>query len=486
MLDLLIIGAGVNGAGIARDAAGRGLSVALVDRGDLGGGTSSASTKLIHGGLRYLELHEYSLVRKALAEREVLLSIAPHLAWPLAFVLPHVPALRPRWMIRTGLFLYDHLARRREVPGSSAIRLRHDPAGTGLQPRYASGFRYWDGWIDDARLVVLNARDAADHGARVLPRTPIVSVRRDGPGWRVALASGEAIVARHIVNATGPHAGEVASGLLGLADAPRLALVQGAHLVVRRVNPTDDAYILQGPDRRIVFVIPYEGRFSLVGTTERAIAHPADARVTDEEEAYLLAAANRYLARPLAAPDIVHRFVGVRPLVAEDGVSARETTRDWRLIAHTGQPATTIVGGKLTTYRLLAEAVVDRIAPGTPRWTATRALPGGDFARGPTERAGTAFARWLAVAVRAHPAIAPATVTRLARSYGTGAEPLLAEPGRDLGGVYEAELAYLAQREWATTADDVLWRRTKLGLHLDTAARARVATWFGEAARVAG
>ena len=374
MLDVLIIGAGINGAGIARDLAGRGRTVALVDKGDIGGGTSSASTKLIHGGLRYLELYEFGLVRKALAEREVLLRIAPHLAWPLAFVLPHAPELRPRWMIRAGLFLYDHLAARREVPGSAGIDLARDPAGAGLANRKARGFRYWDGWVDDARLVVANARDAARMGAQVILRDGVRAARHDGAGWAVTLASGRTLAARSIVNAAGPWAEQVARGVLGVNDAPRLSLVQGAHLVVRRVNPTEDAYILQGADRRIVFVLPYEQAYSLIGTTERAIDDPADAACTPPEEAYLLASANRWLAAPLGPGDVVHRFAGVRPLIAEEGKTERETTRDWRLVGH-GADALTIVGGKLTTYRLLSAEVAARLAPGTADWTGGVALP---------------------------------------------------------------------------------------------------------------
>ena len=482
MLEVLIIGAGINGAGIARDLAGRGRTVALVDKGDIGGGTSSASTKLIHGGLRYLELYEFGLVRKALAEREVLLHIAPHLAWPLAFVLPHAPELRPRWMIRAGLFLYDHLAARREVPGSNGIDLARDPAGAGLANRAARGFRYWDGWVDDARLVVANARDAARMGAQVILRDGVNAARREGEGegdgWAVTLASGRTLRARFIVNAAGPWAEQVARGVLGVNDTPRVNLVQGAHLVTRRVNPTEDAYILQGADRRIVFVIPYEQEYSLIGTTERAIDDPADAACTPDEEAYLLAAANRWLAAPLGPGDVVHRFAGVRPLIAEDGKSERETTRDWRLVAH-GANALTIVGGKLTTYRLLAEEVAARLAPGTADWTAGVPLPGGALPGLAEDGAVAAFAQFEAGLGRAHPGVPAATVHGLARRHGTEAEPILAHPGDDLGGMFEAELDHLRTHEWAVSAEDALWRRTKLGLHLDATARARVTAWFG-------
>ncbi len=480
MFDVLVIGAGINGAGIARDLAGRGRRVALVDKGDIGGGTSSASTKLIHGGLRYLELFEFGLVRHALAEREVVLDIAPHLAWPLAFVLPHAPDQRPRWMIRAGLWLYDNLARRREVPASASVDLARDPAGRGLAGRWRKGFRYWDGWVDDARLVVANARDAARLGAEVILRDGVRRAAPDGPGWAVTLASGRQLAARHIVNAAGPWAEEVARAVLGVNDAPHLALVQGTHLVTRRVNPTEDAYILQGPDERIVFVIPYEGQFSLVGTTERAIDAPGDAAPTDEEQAYLLEAANRYLAQPLTSADVVHRFAGVRPLVKEAGKSNRETSRGWQLVQH-AHASTTIVGGKLTTYRLLAEEVARYLAPATHDWTAGATLPGGGIARAQGESAGSAFARFAAELGHAHPAIAAATVHRMARCYGTEATDMLDRPGSDVGGMPEAELNHLRRHEWAVCGEDVLWRRTKMGLHLSASGQTLVADWFTRA-----
>jgi glycerol-3-phosphate dehydrogenase len=476
MLDLLVIGAGINGAGIARDAAGRGLRVALVDRGDVGGGTSSASTKLIHGGLRYLETHEFRLVAKALAEREVVLANAPHIAWPLGFVLPHAGDLRPAWMIRAGLLLYDHLARRVEVPGSRGLNLARDPAGRGLRAGLTRGFRYWDGWIDDARLVVLNARDAAARGAEVVLRDGVARARRIDGGWEAALDSGRVLRARRLVNAAGPWAHEVATRVLGLNDAPRLRLVQGAHIVTHRVNPTDDSYILQGADRRIVFVIPYEERFSLIGTTERAIAAPDDAACSADEEAYLLAAANRWLRAPLSPADIVHRFAGVRPLIEEAGVSDREASRDWRLHAHRPD-AVTVLGGKLTTYRLLAQETARWAAPGSRDWTHAAPLPGGDVPRRVGEGAVAAFARFAAGLEATFPGRG---ATALARRYGADAEAMLETPGRDLGdGVTEAEIAHLATREWAATPDDILWRRTKLGLRVGPATRANIAAMLG-------
>ena len=480
--DLLIIGGGINGAGIARDAAGRGLRVALADAGDLGGATSSASTKLIHGGLRYLEFYQFGLVRKALAERETLLDIAPHLTWPQSFVLPHAPEARPEWMLRAGTWLYDHLARRDVVPGSERIDLRHDRAGRPLQPQFRSAFRYWDGWVDDARLVIANAQDVRARGGTVMPRTRVTrAIFADGV-WTAALDHGGTVTARYIVNAAGPWAEEVARTVLGLNDAPALRLVQGSHLVTRRVHLGRDAFMLQQPDGRIVFVIPYERDFSLIGTTEHGIDTPGAVAVSDAEADYLLAAVNRYLVRPLTPADIVHRFAGVRPLILEAGKGDRETSRDFTLVNH-GVPALTVVGGKITTYRILAEAVMKVVAPKTRQWTATAPLPGGDIPRHGKENGQTAFKRWLGELMQAHENYDPQLIRRLAHTLGTAAEPLLAAGlGDNLGGVFEAELAHFRDVEWATTAADVLWRRTKLGLHLDAAAKARVAAWFGEAA----
>ena len=480
--DLLIIGGGINGAGIARDAAGRGLSVAVIEAGDLGGATSSASTKLIHGGLRYLEFYAFGLVRKALAEREVLLDIAPHISWPQSFVLPHSPEQRPEWILRAGLFLYDNLARRDVVPGSSRIDLRQDRAGRALAPEWTRGFRYWDGWIDDARLVIANLQDCRARGGLILPRTRAVRAEHDGSRWTVTLGDGRTLYAARIINAAGPWAESVARSVLGRNDAPALRLVQGSHIVTRRVHLGRDAFMFQQPDGRIIFVIPYERDFSLIGTTERDIAAPEAAHITEDETDYLLGAANRYLARPLAREDVVHRFSGVRPLILESGKGDRETTRDYKLVEHAGVPAMTIVGGKITTYRVLAEDVMKRIAPGSRPWTATAPLPGGDIDRLAGENGQDAFKRWMTNLTAAESNYDPKLIKRLAITIGTATEALLAGGlGANIGGMFEAELDHYVRNEWATTADDVLWRRTKMGLHVGNSGKAAIANWFGEA-----
>ena len=484
--DLVVIGGGINGCGIAADASGRGLSVLLAEQADLASGTSSASSKLIHGGLRYLEHYEFRLVREALAEREVLLAKAPHIIWPLRFVLPHVPGLRPRWMIRAGLFLYDHLARRRAIPGSAAIDLRRDSGGQPLQDQLTQGFAYWDCWVDDARLVVLNARMAADRGAEILTRTRVTSAEADGQFWRVRIEAGyqvREVRARALVNAAGPWA-ERAGALVkasGIAR-PHLRLVKGSHIVVPRIAGANDAYLLQSADGRVVFTLPYEDSFTLIGTTDVAFSgDPATAGITPDEEKYLLGLAGRFFKVPLNACDIVWHYAGVRPLYDDAAANPSAVTRDYHLELAAGRglpPLLTVLGGKVTTYRRLAEEALDRLAPHLaphlakvgPAWTAKAPLPGGDIPGGD-------FAAYLADLQRRKPGFDPEYLRRLARRHGTIADAILADARSeaDLGqhfgaGLTEREVVHMRDREWAKSPQDVLWRRSKAGLHLTPAA----------------
>ena len=486
--DLLVIGGGINGCGIAADAAGRGLRVLLAERDDLASGTSSASSKLVHGGLRYLEHYDFQLVRDSLIEREVLLAIAPHIVWPLRFVLPHGPGSRPAWLIRAGLLLYDLLARRRVIPRSRSIDLGTDPAGRPLREGLSRGFAYWDCCVDDARLVVLNARAAADRGAEILTRFPVVGIEPDGHFWRVRIAGpdGErAVLARTLVNAAGPWVNRVASLFAAprITSHPPLRLVKGSHIVVPRVAGADDAYLLQNPDGRIVFALPFEGRFTLIGTTDVAFTgDPAMVAIDAAEEAYLLDVASRWFRQPITAGDIVWRYAGVRPLYDDASADPSAVTRDYRLELSAGgttPPLLTIMGGKITTYRRLAEEAMDRLAPHLarcgPAWTAGAPLPGGDIP-------GADFKAFLARLLAAYPGIAPDRVERLARRHGSlittvlGDARTMADLGENLGGGLTArEVAYFRDHEWARTAEDVLWRRTKVGLHLAPDARERTA-----------
>ena len=478
--DLLVIGGGINGAGIARDAAGRGLSVVLVERDDLASATSSASSKLIHGGLRYLEQYEFRLVAEALAEREVLLRVAGHLVLPLRFVMPHVPQLRPRWMIRTGLFLYDHLARRSLLPGSRGVRLDAGPFASGLKPELRRGFLYSDCRVDDARLVIANALDGQRRGARILTRTECVSARREGAAWRVKLSSGEELVARAIVNAAGPWVKSVLNARLGQASADAVRLVKGSHIVLPRLYEGEHAFILQNDDRRVVFMIPYEERFTLVGTTDVPEEDAARGSATDAEADYLCRAVNRYLARPASPRDIVWRYWGVRPLYDDGTADPSAVTRDYTLRVDDVDgtaPVLSVFGGKITTYRSLAEHALSKLAPYFPAagrsWTAQSALPGSDFAdRASAERE----------LLERYPATPPAILRGLFKRHGTLAGEVIGDGmlGEDFGaGLTEREVRYLMEREWATSAEDVLWRRTKAGLHLDARQRARVAEKVG-------
>lgn len=484
--DLLVVGGGINGAGIARDAAGRGYKVLLCEQDDLAAHTSSASTKLIHGGLRYLEHYEFSLVSKALTEREVLLSNAPHIIWPLRFVMPHLPSLRPAWMIRLGLFLYDHLGRRRQLPGSEGVQLRRHPAGRPLKPELTRGFAYSDCWVQDARLVVLNAMDAAERGAEILPRTRCVAAERGPDGWRVRLRPADGgtervVRARCLVNAAGPWVKSFLQQTAGVATDVRVRLVKGSHIVVPRLFEHSYCYIFQNPDQRIVFAIPYEQDYTLIGTTDVAFdGDPAGAAIDAAEVDYLCEAINRYFNRSIAPGDVVWTYSGVRPLYDERGEeNVSVVTRDYLLELDQEQaPVLSVFGGKLTTYRKLAEEAmreIEAVLGGRrPAWTVDAPLPGGDMPDGDVDG-------YLKSLQERYPWLPSALASRLVRHYGTRAERLLdgARSLSDLGecygaDLYEREVAYLVANEWAASAEDILWRRTKLGLRLSPAQVARL------------
>lgn len=488
--DLLVVGGGINGVGIARDAAGRGLSVLLVERGDLAGATSSASSKLIHGGLRYLEQYEFRLVHESLAEREVLLAAAPYIIRPLRFVLPVHEGLRPPWLLRLGLFLYDHIGGRKRLPATRTVRREHQPVFAPLADGYRLGFEYSDCWADDARLVVVNAIDAQRRGAQIEPGWALTSARREGALWIVELTSRDGVKrtvsARALVNAAGPWVQEIlhATGAHGHRS---LRLVKGSHIVVRRLYEGPQAYTLQNADGRVVFAVPYEDDFTLIGTTDIPFTgDPAGVRAEATEVTYLCGLISGYLKTPVTPKDVVWKYSGVRPLYDDGGVSASTVTRDYvfDLDAAAGQaPLLSIFGGKLTTYRKLAEHALSKLLPvlevSTPAWTHGAILPGGDIPGGDLEA-------FTVEQIQRHAYAPPKLVRRLCRSYGTRIERILGAARQlgDLGaevapGVYEAELNLMRREEWARTGDDALWRRSKLGLHLDAAGRERVQAWFG-------
>lgn len=482
IIDLLVIGGGINGVGVARDAVGRGLSVTLAESGDLAGATSSYSSKLIHGGLRYLENFEFRLVSEALAERETLLTIAPHLVWPARFIMPHVPELRPRWMIRTGLFLYDHLGRRTRLPGSSAVRLDSGVFHDGLRDQYRHGFIYSDCRADDARLVIANAIDAQQRGATILPRTAVLNAQRRHDHWVVQLSNGRSLKARSIVNAAGPWVKEVLNNRLKVPSSDSIRLVRGSHLVMPKLYAGDHAFILQNDDRRVIFMIPYEGRFTLVGTTDVVeTGDPAHPVATDAEAEYLCRAIGRFLAKPSHPGDAVHRFAGVRPLYDDGSGDPSSITRDYTLRVDHEQdaaPVLSIFGGKLTTYRRLAEQVVDKIEPfvaGTPLqgsgWTGSQVLPGGDFGSG-------GLAKFRTDLANAYPWLDQPLCHSLLRRHGSRIHELLDgvrnqnDLGQNFGGnLTEREVEWFRRHEWANSADDILWRRSKCGLHMSAAQR---------------
>ncbi|MFN8829821.1 MAG: glycerol-3-phosphate dehydrogenase [Labrys sp. (in: a-proteobacteria)] len=492
-VDLLIIGGGINGAGIARDAAGRGLSVVLCEKDDLAEGTSSRSGKLVHGGLRYLEYYEFRLVREALIEREVLLESAPHIIWPMRFVLPHSADDRPAWLVRLGLFLYDHLGGRKRLPGTRTLNLRRDPEGAPLKAKYTKGFEYSDCWVDDARLVVLNALDAARKGAQILTRTTCTSARREGDLWRVEMTHARTgarrtVMARALVNAGGPWVNDIIGRVTGTNSTRAVRLVKGSHIIVPKFWEGTQAYLVQNHDRRVIFINPYEGDKALIGTTDIPYEGAAEKVAASEDEVtYLIAAVNRYFTQALRREDVLETFSGVRPLYDDGAGNPSAVTRDYvfDLDNRAGAPLLNIFGGKITTFRKLAEHAMQRLAPHFPGmggdWTASGTLPGGELPGGD-------IAAFLNALARDYPWLPRDVARHYARLYGTltrdliGRRQSLAELGIRFGPLlYEAEVRYLVTQEWAETADDILWRRTKHRLHMSAAEQAAFAEWFDQA-----
>ncbi len=497
--DILIVGGGINGAGIARDAAGRGLSVVLCEKDDLASHTSSASTKLIHGGLRYLEQYDFSLVRKALIEREILMRAAPHIIRPLRFVMPHDQGQRPAWMIRAGMFIYDHLAKRELLPASEGIDLRSHAAGAPLKDNFVKAFAYSDCWVDDARLVVLNAMAAAEHGATILTRTTCAAVTRHADHWRATLRKtphpsstdtnhAEAPLTVHaklLINATGPWAASFLQDTVHGHAGKKLRLIKGSHIIVRKLFEHPDAYIFQHPDGRIVFAIPYEHDYTLIGTTDIDYHGDTDkVAIAAEETDYLCELVNHYFTQSITPADVVWTYSGVRPLVEDDkqddSESASEVTRDYKLAFDTdAAPLLTVFGGKITTFRKLAEEAVDLIAPTFRNqhgaWTADAYLPGGDFIGAqPNNRGVLAFDHFVHNMQQQYAWLPPALVERYVHAYGTRIKVLLADcfslsdMGEEISpGLFAAEVDYLIQHEWACSADDIVWRRAKFGLHMN-------------------
>ncbi|MEO0401320.1 MAG: glycerol-3-phosphate dehydrogenase [Pseudomonadota bacterium] len=505
VFDLFIIGGGINGTGIARDAAGRGLKVGLAEAGDLGGATSSASTKLFHGGLRYLEFFEFGLVKSALKEREVLLKAMPHISWPMRFVLPYAPDMRfdsdtptsrllakvmpwvekgrrPAWLIRLGLFMYDNLGGREILPATKTLDLTSAPEGTGLKSRFKMAYEYSDAWVEDARLVMLNARDAEARGATILTQCAVTEAARDGDTWRIETSQGT-YRARALVNAGGPWVADILTGVMRQNAQHAIRLVRGSHIVTKRLYDHDKAYFFQGTDGRIIFAIPYEQDFTLIGTTDADHTDPdTKPAISDEERDYLCAFASEYFEKPVTADDVVWTYSGVRPLYDDGASSATAATRDYVLaLDENGPPVLSVFGGKITTYRKLAEQALAKMGLGEA-WTAGVALPGGDFkvADVPKLRAKLAGD---------YPFLDDKWAARLIRAYGTEAWEVLgdAKTADDLGRPFgatltEAELRWMMAREYVTTGDDAIWRRTKLGLRLSVEERAAVNTWIKDAA----
>ncbi|HEY4200986.1 MAG TPA: glycerol-3-phosphate dehydrogenase [Devosiaceae bacterium] len=494
LLDIFVIGGGINGTGVARDAVGRGYSVMLAEMNDLASGTSSAATKLIHGGLRYLEYYEFRLVHEALAEREVLWAAAPHIIRPMRFVLPHQKGLRPAFVLRTGLLMYDYLGGRKLLPPTKTLDLRTDPAGRPLKDGYRTAFEYSDCWVDDARFVVLNARDAANRGAQIRTRTRVTSARRSQGAWTIDMVDidtgvREAARARMLVNAAGPWVDEVIVGAMGNNGAHNVRLVKGSHIVIRKKYEHERCYFFQNPDGRIIFAIPYEDDFTLIGTTDLDYKDdPAKVAISDGEINYLCQAASEYFREPVRRDDIVWTYSGVRPLFDDHASAAQEATRDYVLKVDGDKAsgaAVHVFGGKLTTSRRLAESVLEKIegvfgeARGKP-WTAKSKLPGGEFEP-------LAFPAELEKLKRDYPGMPASLLQRLLGHYGTKARTILggAKDMADLGETFGVNLSarevdYLIDEEWAHDADDVLWRRSKLGLRFSEKEKARLAEYMAE------
>lgn len=491
-VDLVVIGGGINGAGIARDAAGRGLSVILCEKGDLAEGTSSRSGKLVHGGLRYLEYYEFRLVREALIEREVLLNSASHIIWPMRFVLPHSPDDRPAWLVRLGLFLYDHLGGRKRLPGTRQLDLRRAPEGAPILDQYTKGFEYSDCWVDDARLVVLNAVDAAERGATVLTRTACTSARRENGGWRVDLrdmrdGSVRTVRAKVVVNAAGPWVNDIVNRVAGSNSRRNVRLVKGSHIIVPKFWEGQQAYLVQNHDKRVIFINPYEGDKALIGTTDIPYeGKPEDVTADEAEIAYLMAAVNRYFKEKLRRSDVIESFSGVRPLFDDGQGNPSAVTRDYvfDLDETGGAPLLNVFGGKITTFRKLSEHALQKIAGFFPQmkgdWTRGATLPGGEIPDADYVR----FAEEMRVR---YPWMPRALLSHYGRLYGArltrivGDATALEGLGRHFGGnLYEAEVRYLVEHEWAETAEDVFWRRTKEGLRMTVAEKAAFSAWFDD------
>ena len=490
LVDLFVIGGGINGAGLARDAAGRGLSVVLAEKDDLAQGTSSRSGKLVHGGLRYLEYYEFRLVREALIEREVLLRAAPHIIWPMRFVLPHSPEDRPAWLVRLGLFLYDNLGGRKRLPGTRTLDLRRDPEGIPILDQYTRGFEYSDCWVDDARLVILNALDAAERGALVLTRSPVVSARRKGAVWNVTVRNGAAgatrvFKARCLVNAAGPWVSDIIGRVAGSNSSRNVRLVKGSHIITKKFWSGANSYLVQNFDKRVIFINPYQDDLALIGTTDIAYEGRAEDVKADESEiAYLLAAVNRYFKEKLRPSDVLHTFSGVRPLFDDGKGNPSAVTRDYvfDLDETGGAPLLNVFGGKITTFRELAERGMHRLKHVFPNmgadWSLTAPLPGGEMPDADYET----FVNGLR---DAYPWAPRDLIHHYGRLYGArtkhimGDATSLAGLGRRHGGLlYEAEVRYLVDKEWAQTPDDILMRRTKHYLRLSPDEIAAFSAWF--------